>query len=511
VSLRTRLLLTFLAFALVPTAIFGAFTLGQLGGAVARWYRPGVDRSLESALEVTRSAVMRLEGAALVHAADAAAGLGTDPVDEAARGRLRGALHATGLDFVQVYRPDSGRWVREAHVAPVGVLTASVPDLAADLAADTSETCVLRSARGVLAGAARTADGRRVVAGLWVAPDFFQQVDDVGRGMTYYRRLGFTVGLHRGSVLVLVGVVALLLLLAAAAFSTLLARQTARPLQSLSAAFGRVAAGDLDTRVVPAGASELRSLGESFNAMTARLRAAREAVQSAEREAVWRDVARKLAHEFRNMLTPMKLSLQMIESGIESAPAAERDAMARSLRSALDEVASLERLAGQFSQYARLPEPNLEPVDAVEIVAAAAAGLPSARVDVQSPGEARLRGDRVLLTRAVHNLLLNAVEASPDGARVEVLVSGAATEVRIEVLDRGSGLPPELRRRLFEPYVSSKRRGSGLGLSLVRDIVGQHGGTVTLADRDGGGVRATILIPRAAAAAAAAATSGEGQ
>jgi nitrogen fixation/metabolism regulation signal transduction histidine kinase len=499
-TLRARLLLTFLLFALIPTALFGAFTIEQLGRAVARWYRPGVDRSLESALEVTRASVARLESASLVHAGDVAASLGAKPVDDAERARLRASLHATGLDFLQLYRLESGRWTRAEHVVPEGVLPASVPDLSAELATPAGDSHVLRSPQGVLAGVARTADGRLVVAGLWVAPDFFQRVDDVGRGMAYYRQLGFTVGLHRNSVLLLVAVVALLLLLSATLLSTVLARQMARPLQGLSAAFGRVAHGDLDTRVAPVGASEMRSLGESFNVMTERLRDARDAVQRAEREAVWRDVAQKLAHEFRNLLTPMKLSLQMIETKLDSAPEPHRSAMAQSLRAALDEVASLERLAGQFSQYARLPEPRLEALDARELVDAAVAGLPSSHVDVQSASREPMNGDRVLLTRAVHNLLLNAVEASPEGAAVEVRIDDGPDQVRIQVLDRGSGLPKSLERRLFEPYVSSKRRGSGLGLSLVRDIVTQHGGTVTLTDRPGGGACATLLLPRSGVA-----------
>jgi signal transduction histidine kinase len=95
----------------------------------------------------------------------------------------------------------------------------------------------------------------------------------------------------------------------------------------------------------------------------------------------------------------------------------------------------------------------------------------------------------------VHNLLLNALEASPHGGTVEVRVGTAGEEAVLEVFDRGSGLPPDVGDRLFEPYVSTKRRGSGLGLSLVRDIVGQHRGTVTLQNREGGGAHARIALP----------------
>jgi signal transduction histidine kinase len=95
----------------------------------------------------------------------------------------------------------------------------------------------------------------------------------------------------------------------------------------------------------------------------------------------------------------------------------------------------------------------------------------------------------------VQNLLLNACEASPSGALVEVRTGADDGAAVVEVLDRGPGLPHEVRGRLFEPYVSTKARGSGLGLSLVRDIAGQHGGRVTLDDREGGGARARLTLP----------------
>jgi signal transduction histidine kinase len=204
-------------------------------------------------------------------------------------------------------------------------------------------------------------------------------------------------------------------------------------------------------------------------------------------------VARKLAHEFRNMLTPMRLSLQVLESETAADPGERRAAMKKSLGAALAEVEHLGRLADQFSQYARLPEPQPEKLDLVEL-ARAAAVMGGSHVTVNGPETVMVRCDRLLVSRALHNLVLNALEASPEGP-VEIGVGSHGNEVEIEVRDRGPGISTEISERLFEPYVSTKKRGSGLGLSLVRDIVTQHGGHVTVGNREGGGAVARVTLP----------------
>jgi two-component system sensor histidine kinase DctS len=157
----------------------------------------------------------------------------------------------------------------------------------------------------------------------------------------------------------------------------------------------------------------------------------------------------------------------------------------------------MSRFADQFSQYARLPQPRLEPADLGDVVRSAA-GLQDyegAHVEVDGTVKAAILADPMLLSGAIHNLILNACEAGGFGATVEVRYGTADGKAFIEVLDRGPGLAPEVRERLFEPYVSTKKRGSGLGLSLVRDAVEQHGGAVSLVDRAGGGTTARVVLP----------------
>jgi nitrogen fixation/metabolism regulation signal transduction histidine kinase len=333
-----------------------------------------------------------------------------------------------------------------------------------------------------------------------VAPDFFVQIERIGEGVGFYRRFGVVRDVTRTYTLLLVFAVAVILAGVAVAVATRLARDMTDPLRRLEGALERVAVGDLEARVTPIGARELRTLGERFNAMTAGLSEARTALKEAEREAAWREVARRLAHEFKNILTPMSLSLHRLQRRTSAVAADQRTAVEESLGALSRGVDQLARLAEQFSQYARLPEPRFERIDLDQVVRAAVElhEHEGVTVSVAAGRVLHVNGDSLLLSRAIHNLVLNACEASPPGGTVQVRVAADGPAAMVEVLDRGCGIDPEVRRRLFEPYVSTKRRGSGLGLSLVRDVALQHRGTVTLEDREGGGARALLRLPRIA-------------
>jgi len=495
-SLRARLIAALLALALLPTAVFTLFTLVELDRATQGWFRPGVDRALESAQRASRTALTRMEATSLSQAGAWSRRVPTARLVPAGRAHIRAGLRDAGLDFLQIYRRVDGRWEPIEQVLPSGVFGVRVADLGGELDAALAGDGLVRSNRGALAGVVRQDSAHALAVGMWVPADFFAEVERVSEGRSAYSRLGVIVDVQRPFIWLLVAGLVLLLAALALFLAHALARPIARPLSELSAALDHVADGDLRVRVTPRGARELRVLGRAFNAMTARLEEARTMMAEAEREAAWRDVARKLAHEFKNILTPLKLSLQLLEAKLQAAPEARGDTDAN-LQAALDEVAQLARLADQFSQYARLPEPHLEPLDLAQ-VALSAAGRPMCEGVgvVCAPGEpVPVRGDSVLLARAAHNLVLNACEASLAGATVEIFARREHGHAVLEVLDRGPGLPAGLADRLFEPYVSTKRRGSGLGLSLVRDIARQHGGTVSLEDREGGGACARLVLP----------------
>ena len=526
-TLRARLFLALLALALIPTAIFALFALDQLGRATDHWVRPGVSRALDAGVEVSKSALARLDAIA-ISAADAWAEewRASGPAGPS-RAALRARLPREGLDYLHLYAREGGRWRIVERLTPAGLLDLGRTDFSATLPDTLPVPAILHGEEGSLAAAAPVGETQALVIGWWMSPGFFPGIDQVTEGASNYRQLGLLVALQRNYVWLLVAGLTVALLIGAWFVSDRLAHEMSRPLADLSGALERVAQDDLDTRVAPAGARELRSLGEGFNAMAARLaasrsaeRSAREAERNAERatreaerradlealeaerqiqrETGWREVARHLAHEIKNPLTAMRYALHRIQKRVDAVPAGEREAVATSVNAILREVGDLSAMAEQFAQYARKPEPQLAAVDLAALArdAAALQEPDCLKLELRAPVLA-VRGDRVLLSRALQNLIVNAREAGKDGAVIEMVARAEDGRAVVEVMDRGSGLPAGPAERLFAPYVSTKNRGSGVGLSLVRDVAVEHHGGVTLENREGGGAIARLWLPLA--------------
>ncbi len=495
-----------MALALLPTVVFTAFTLDQLGRATDRWFRPGVDRALDSGVEATKSALTRLETSVLAAADECATRLG-GPGGHASDARRRevaaALLKGSGIDVIQFYRREPAGWRMVDQVTPEGILLPEVFDFSATIEPALLSTRVIRSGKGALAAVASLGADDALAAAIWVPPTFFADMDSVGEALGYYRQLGVVVDVQRRYVWLLVALLGMLLAGLALVIAHRLARQMSQPLADLAVAMERAAGGDLGVRVEPAGARELRTLGEGFNTMAGNLSTARDKLQLAEREATWREVARRLAHEFKNILNPMSLSLYRLRRRAEAMAPEHRAVYEESLESIDDGIYQITRLADQFSRYAKMPEPNMEPLDLTEVARAAGRMHEHERVSVTfEPGPALpIRGDSLLLSRAIHNLLLNACEASPEGSTVRACTRADGGRAVFEVFDLGAGVPADLIETIFDPYVSTKNRGSGLGLSLVRDVAAQHDGAAGIENQAEGGARAWLAVPLAPGAA----------
>jgi nitrogen fixation/metabolism regulation signal transduction histidine kinase len=450
-------------------------------------------------METNRTTLTRLEATAMERADVWAATLPDFAADARQRNDLRREMREAGLDFSQIYARDSTGWRLVTTLVPAGVMTADTVDLSSEIPAALAGDRLVRSPSGVLAALAPVREQVTLLTGVWLNPSYWEQLNQVREAREHYQQVGVLVDVARQRVWLTVAALALVIGLGALLLARALAEGMTDPLARLASALEGVQDGGSAHRLPESGPRELASLATSFNAMTARLSEARVALARAEREAGWRDVARRLSHELKNPLTPMTLSLHRLQRRVELVPESERAAVRDSIAALLQEVDALSRMADTFSQYARMPEPREEPLDLAELARACGAlhEPQGFSLSVHCDAPLPVRADRLLLSRALHNLLVNAIEASPANGVVE-LESGRDGELAwVEVRDRGPGLDPTLAARVFEPYVSNKNRGSGLGLSLVRDIAAQHRGSVTLVNRDGGGACARLTLPLA--------------
>jgi len=277
------------------------------------------------------------------------------------------------------------------------------------------------------------------------------------------------------------------------ALAVAVSRAFTRPIDQLTAGMAALARGEL-THVIPGSGDpprdELSYLVDRFNKMAAELLAQRERLRTTEQLAAWRDVARALAHELKNPLTAMKMSL----ARLSRAPAPDGERLREPLALLDEEVSVLMRMTQAFSEFARLPAAAPQVLD-VAAVAREVASLYGA-VQVDAPEEARAPADPDQLRRALGNLTKNAVEAAA-GAEVRVEVRAEPAAVVVRVMDRGPGIGAVVEgAALLAGLSSTKAGGSGLGLPIAHRIVAEHGGALRLEPREGGGTVATLRLPR---------------
>jgi signal transduction histidine kinase len=297
-------------------------------------------------------------------------------------------------------------------------------------------------------------------------------------------------------------------MLVAVAAALWLSGRIARPVRRLAEALGGVGRGSEADVVPEEGPAELRELARSFNDMTAELRESRERLLQAERVAAWREMARRLAHELKNPLFPIQVSIETLRRAAGQEHVAESartfsTLFEESCDTILEELRLLRGIIDEFSAFARLPRPRFAATDVnavVEQVLAlhrARAGSVEIRVDLALDLPS-IPADRDLLVHALGNLVANALDAMPEGGSLRVETAPGAGGVTVAVADSGPGIPEEQRARLFTPYFTTKKGGTGLGLSIAQSIVSDHGGRIDVRTTPGEGTTFRLFLPGSA-------------
>jgi nitrogen fixation/metabolism regulation signal transduction histidine kinase len=292
-----------------------------------------------------------------------------------------------------------------------------------------------------------------------------------------------------------------------------LARTVSRRVVGLERATRRVATGDLSVRVPEAGNDEISALARAFNRMLAEVEHSRARIEYLQRISAWQEMARRLAHEIKNPLTPIQLAVQDIHRRYEGGDPEYKKLLDTTLEVVEDEVGTLRRLVGEFSDFARLPHAELERADLAGFLRELADRPLFGDDDRRTPesigdgidvkfevpeGDAFVEMDRQMLRRVVINLVQNAMQAigRVGGAgRVVVRLGTEAGDLVLDVEDSGPGIPDDLREAIFDPYVTTRTDGTGLGLAIVKKIVVEHGGSIAASRSGLGGAKLRVRLP----------------
>jgi nitrogen fixation/metabolism regulation signal transduction histidine kinase len=297
------------------------------------------------------------------------------------------------------------------------------------------------------------------------------------------------------------------------AFATVLgllvARRATGRVAALRDAALRVGEGDLTVRVAPRGSDELDDLGRAFDRMVAELGDARSRLVYMQKLAAWQEVARRLAHEIKNPLTPIQLAVQELASKYRGGDPEYERLLGTAQEILTEEVGVIRRLVDDFSAFAKLPKVEPAPVALVQVVEDFARAHPEWQDALSVDGRASVNAlcDRMLVRRVLANLVENAIQAAEHaGRKPEVRIAVDVDPVReaahLVIDDNGPGVATDARERIFDPYFTTKEHGTGLGLAIVRKIVIDHGGDVRVAAEPSplGGARIVVTLPAGATA-----------
>jgi signal transduction histidine kinase len=303
--------------------------------------------------------------------------------------------------------------------------------------------------------------------------------------------------------LIVIGLLGLLMVTFLFAFT----RRFTRPVTELSQAAQRVTAGDLGFELPISGPEEISRLSRTFNEMIVGLRRSRDLedqLQRAERSAVVGRLASGIAHEIRNPLNFINLSIDYLKEKFAPQADDSRSEYTRILTTIKDELARLNRLVSDFLSYGRPARLKLREVDArtliddVRTLVAAQSEQQNVRINIEQNGNgnAMLQADAELLKTCFSNLMINAVQAMPEGGTLNITLSPNSSEVEVEFADNGPGIAPDALEQIFEPYYSTKETGVGLGLPLTKKIIEEHGGQISVRSEPDSGATFTVVLPR---------------
>ncbi len=288
--------------------------------------------------------------------------------------------------------------------------------------------------------------------------------------------------------------ISLVVILITVALAIWISRRVTQPLGELVKGTQELGRGNLDYRIKQQSQDEVGELVQHFNRMTEELKAYQEKTIYLEKMAAWQEIARRLAHEIKNPLTPIQLTAQEMVDQYRG-----DDDYAHLLKECSqiinEEVENLRRLVSEFSEFGRLPELNLREGDIQSLIHEVQRFYPHREIHLYSENNIpTLQFDEDRIRQVLINLIENAMEADPDNHPLEIYIRRTENEVEISVKDRGKGIPRDLQNEIFQPYFTSKSNGMGLGLAITQKMVEEHGGKIRVESTPGEGSVFTLSL-----------------
>ncbi len=526
-KIESRLALVILFTAVLPLAAALLLANWMFGYASALWFKPEVGRQLDRGAALYKDYVAAIK-TDMRHQTDAIA---TDELLREACKTRNHALIEVQLDALFPRFPE--------------LVSLTIADVKLDDAGDEMEKKTLAErhrGRAVDDATERTLNVERAV---WEDPskkdaikiaamfaidrarldEHLDEINSTANAVTEYHNMEKSQPeIYRVALFIFAGLLVITMLLTVV-LGTLLARGVTRRINRLAAAINLVAEGDFSVRVPVTGSDELTDLASTFNRMLGEMAQSRARIEYLQRIGAWQEMAKRLAHEIKNPLTPIQLAVQECHRKYAGEDTKYRALLDTTLEVVEEEVGTLRRLVGNFSNFARLPQAELkehslrdflrdcsEQLAHLEDVSlgtdspdAEPIALHNVSISWRLPDEPlRAAIDRQMLRRVVVNLVRNSVQAirdankDKDGAIGNVVVSARAegTGTAITVEDDGPGIPEESRTRVFDPYFTTKDDGTGLGLAIVKKIVVEHNGSIDAGESTSlGGAAFVVHLP----------------
>ncbi|MBA4313374.1 MAG: hypothetical protein C0417_12185 [Chlorobiaceae bacterium] len=283
------------------------------------------------------------------------------------------------------------------------------------------------------------------------------------------------------------------------ALGLILSRQFGAPIRSLIDATREIARGNLSYKRTADRADEFGELDRAFEKMSHDLRNKQDQLLTAQREAAWREMAKQVAHEIKNPLTPMKLSLQHLRAAFHDRAKNLEDILEKVTNTALEQIETLSRIATEFSHMAKMPERNVKPIDLHQILKETK-NLFDEYENINfglylNASHSTIQADHDEIRRAFVNILKNSVQALNEKGKITITSEDHKKYIHVNIVDDGPGMNREALEHLFELNFSTKSEGMGIGLAIVKKTVTDFGGTIDIKSKIGGGVVVSIIFP----------------